>query len=77
MARVTTLVTMLMFSVWFAGTAVAQTGTPPPGPSLNPPQNVGINDDARQRLIIGVIVVVLAAVVWYGRRTRKKRQKSG
>jgi len=77
MARVTTLVTMLMFSVWFAGTAVAQTDTPQPGPSLNPPQNVSMSDDARQRLIIGVIVIVLAAVVWYGRRTRKKRQKSG
>ena len=77
MARVTTLVTMLMFSVWFAGTAVAQTGTAPPGPSLNPPQNVSMSDDARQRLIIGVIVVVLAAVVWFGRRERKKRQKSG
>ncbi|QUQ70866.1 hypothetical protein [Kutzneria sp. CA-103260] len=77
MARVTTFVTMLMFSVWFAGTAVAQTDTPPPGPSLNPPQNAGLGDDARQRLILGVIAVVLAAVVWYGRRTRKKRQKSG
>jgi ABC-type dipeptide/oligopeptide/nickel transport system permease component len=76
MARVTTLVTMLMFSVWFAGTAEAQTGTAPPGPALNPQQNVGFSDDARQRLIIGVVVVVLAAIVWYGRRTRKKRQKS-
>ena len=76
MARVTTLVTMLMFSVLFAGTAVAQTGTPPPGPSLNPPQNINFSDDARLRLILGVIAVVLAAIVWYGRRTRKKRQKS-
>ena len=76
MARVTTFVTMLLLGVWFAGTAEAQTGTAPPGPSLNPPQNTGIGDDARQRLIIGVIVVVLAAIVWYGRRVRKKRQKS-
>ncbi|MFI9385158.1 hypothetical protein [Kutzneria sp. NPDC052558] len=76
MARVTTLVTMLMFSVWFAGAAEAQTETPPPGPSLNPPQNVNFSDDARTRLILGVIAVVLAAVVWYGRRVRKKRQSS-
>jgi hypothetical protein len=77
MARVTTFVTMLVLSVWLAGTAVAQTGTPPPGPSLNPPQNQSLSDDARQRLIIGVVVVVLFAIVWYGRRVRKKRQKSG
>ena len=57
MARVTTFVTMLVLSVWLAGTAVAQTGTPPPGPSLNPPQNQSLSDDARQRLIIGVVVV--------------------
>lgn len=76
MARVTTFVTMLMLSVWFAGTAVAQTGTAPPGPALNPPQNTALGDDARTRLILGAIAVVLAAVVWYGRRVRKKRQKS-
>jgi hypothetical protein len=77
MARVTTFVTMLLLSVWLAGTAWAQTGTPPPGPSLNPPQNTSLSDDARQRLIIGVIVVVLFGIVWLGRRARKKRQKSG
>ncbi|GAA3434407.1 hypothetical protein [Kutzneria kofuensis] len=76
MARVSAFVTMLVFSVLFAGTAVAQTGTPPPGPSLNPQQNQSLTDDARQRVIIGVIVVVLFAIVWYGRRVRKKRQKS-
>lgn len=76
MARVTTFVTMLVLSVWLAGTAVAQTGTPPPGPSLNPPQNQTLTDDARQRLIIGAIVVVLFGIVWWGRRIRKKRQKA-
>ena len=76
MARVTAFVTMLVIGVLFAGTAQAQTGTPPPGPSLNPPQNQTLTDDARQRLIIGVIVVVLFGIVWFGRRIRKKRQKS-
>lgn len=77
MARVSAFVTMLVFSVLFAGAAEAQTDTPPPGPSLNPQQNQSLTDDARQRVIIGVIVVVLFAIVWYGRRVRKKRQKSG
>jgi ABC-type dipeptide/oligopeptide/nickel transport system permease component len=76
MARVTTFVTMLVLSVLFAGTAEAQTGTAPPGPSLNPPQNQGFSDDARQRLILGAIVIVLLAIVWFGRRQRKKKQKS-
>jgi hypothetical protein len=63
--------------VLFAGPALAQTtGTPQPGPSLNPPQNQSLGDDARQRVIIFVIVVVLFAIVWYGRRVRKKRQKA-
>jgi hypothetical protein len=77
MARVTAFVTVLVFGVLFAGPAWAQTDTPPPGPSLNPPQNQSLTDDARQRVIIGVVVVVLFGIVWYGRRIRKKRQKSG
>ncbi|HTI26037.1 MAG TPA: hypothetical protein VL652_33930 [Kutzneria sp.] len=77
MARVTAFVTMLVFSVLFAGPAWAQNGTPQPGPSLNPPQNQSLGDDARQRVIIFVIVVVLFGIVWWGRRIRKKRQKAG
>jgi hypothetical protein len=77
MARVTAFVTMLVLSVLCAGPAWAQTGTPQPGPSLNPPQNQGLGADARQRVIIFVIIVVLFAIVWYGRRVRKKRQKAG
>jgi hypothetical protein len=76
MARVTAFVTMLVFSVLFAGPAWAQTGTPQPGPSLNPPQNQSLGDDARQRVILFVIVVVLLGIVWWGRRIRKKRQKA-
>ena len=76
MARVTAFVTMLVFSVLFAGPALAQNGTPQPGPSLNPPQNQSLGDDARQRVIIFVIVVVLFGIVWWGRRIRKKRQKA-
>jgi H+/gluconate symporter-like permease len=77
MARVTTFVSMLIISVLLAGTAAAQTGTAPPGPALNPQQNPSLTDDARQRLIIGVVVVVLFGIVFWGRRIRKKRQKSG
>jgi hypothetical protein len=76
MARVTAFVTMLAFGVLFAAPAWAQTGTPQPGPSLNPPQNQSLGDDARQRVIIFVIVVVLLGIVWFGRRVRKKRQKA-
>jgi hypothetical protein len=76
MARVTAFVTMLVLSVLFAGPAWAQTGTPQPGPSLNPPQNQSLGDDARQRVILFGIVVVLLLIVWWGRRIRKKRQKA-
>ena len=76
MARLTAFVAMLVFGVLFAGPAWAQTGTPPPGPSLNPPQNQSLSDDARQRVILFVVVVVLFGIVWYGRRVRKKRQKA-
>lgn len=76
MARVTTFVTMLVFGVLFAAPAIAQTSAPQPGPSLNPPQNQSLSDDARQKLIIALVVVVLFAIVWYGRRVRRKRRKS-
>jgi hypothetical protein len=75
MARVSAFVTVLVFGVLFAAPAFGQT-TAPPGPSLNPQQNQSLSDDARQKLIIALIVIVLFAIVWYGRRIRKKRQKS-
>lgn len=76
MSRVFAFATVLVLNVLLAGTASADT-TPQPGPSLNPTQTPAFSDDARQRVIIVVIVVVLLAIVWYGRRIRKKRQKAG
>jgi hypothetical protein len=75
MSRVFAFATVLVLTVLMAGTASADP-TPQPGPSLNPPQTPGFSEDARQRVVIGVIVVVLLAIVWYGRRIRKKRQKA-
>ncbi|MBV8932842.1 MAG: hypothetical protein JOZ47_20375 [Kutzneria sp.] len=74
MSSAALLVTALLLAASPAGAAVDP--TPAPGPSLDPPQTPTFSDDIRQRLIIGVIVVVLLGIVWYGRRIRRKRQKS-
>jgi hypothetical protein len=77
MARITTFVTVAVLNVLLAGYALADpTPTPQPGPSLTPQQNVSISADVRQRVVLGAIVVVLFAIVWYGRRVRRKRQQS-
>ena len=48
--------------------------TAPSGPNLNPEQQQP-PDKARQKLVIGVLVAVLLAIVFVGRSARRKRKK--
>ncbi|AHI01345.1 hypothetical protein GCM10010174_10520 [Kutzneria viridogrisea] len=77
MSRVLALGTVFLWAVLTAPTAWADDPTPQPGPSLNPPQNQGLGEDAKQKLIIVVVVAALLAIVWYGRRVRKRNQSAG
>lgn len=56
---------------------VAQQTTVAPGPSIDPSQNVrAIARKTLSKVVVGLIVVVLAGIVLWGRSIRRKRRKS-
>lgn len=59
-----------------AGTVpYARQTTAPPGPAIDTPPTEQDSNDTRQRLVIGIVAVVLLGVVILGHRTRAKRKK--
>lgn len=52
-----------------------QTATAPPGPSLEPQPTEQDAASSRQRLVIGIVAVVLLGIVILGHRARRKRAK--
>ena len=51
-----------------------QTGTAPAGPTIETPPTEQDAADSRQRLVIGVVAVVLLGIVILGHRARSKRK---
>ncbi|MET0233904.1 MAG: hypothetical protein ABW224_04620 [Kibdelosporangium sp.] len=51
-----------------------QTGTAPPGPTIETPPTEQEGENSRQRLIIGITAVVLLGIVILGHRARAKRK---
>ncbi|GAB3153838.1 hypothetical protein [Amycolatopsis sp. NPDC004378] len=63
-------------AVTHAGAAFAPAQTQPPGPVLDPAQTDKANTQkTKNKLIAGLIAVVLLGVVIWGRRIRSKRAK--
>lgn len=51
-----------------------QTATAPPGPTIETPPTEQDAANSRQRLVIGVVAVVLLGIVILGHRARRKRR---
>jgi hypothetical protein len=55
---------------------VAQQTTAPPGPRIDPSDNARANaEKTKSKIVVGVLAVVLAAIVLWGRSIRRKRRK--
>lgn len=64
-------------TVAHAGAALAPAQTQPPGPVLDPSQTDKANSEkTKNKLIAGLVAVVLLAIVIWGRRVRSKKAKS-
>lgn len=63
-------------TVAHAGAALAPAQTQPPGPVIDPAQTDKANSQkTKNKLIAGLIAVVLLGIVIWGRRIRSKRAK--
>lgn len=81
------LACMLVFSIFLpAGGAAAAPVTssahsvalaqqPTPGPDIPPAPTVEDGTKSRDKLVIGVVAILLLGIVILGHRTRKKRRK--
>jgi hypothetical protein len=56
-------------------TVLAQQTTAPPGPDITPAPTTQDAATSRNKLVIGVVAVVLLGIVILGHRLRSKRQK--
>jgi hypothetical protein len=55
---------------------VAQQTDAPPGPRIDPSENERANaEKTKSKIVVGVLAVVLAAIVLWGRSVRRKRRK--
>jgi len=56
---------------------VAEQTTAPPGPRIDPAENDKANaEKTKSKIVVGVLAVVLAGIVIWGRSIRKKRRKA-
>jgi hypothetical protein len=63
-------------TVAHAGAALAPAQTQPPGPVLDPAQTDKANTEkTKNKLIAGLVAVVLLGIVVWGRRIRSKKAK--
>lgn len=60
-----------------AAPVAQQSPTPAPGPRIDPVENKKANaEKTKSKVIVGVIAVVLAGIVFWGRMIRHKRKKN-
>lgn len=52
-----------------------QTATTPAGPEITPAPTEQDASDSRQRLVVGIVAIVLLGIVILGHRARSKRMK--
>jgi CubicO group peptidase (beta-lactamase class C family) len=59
-----------------AAPVAQQAPAPPPGPHIDPAENEKANaEKTKSKVVVGVIAVVLAGIVVWGRMIRRKRKK--